>query len=51
MFFQNQTFSIERKPEKARFCLAFLISKKAEGVHKSQNCKILPQKANWQPCS
>jgi len=34
MFFQSQAFPTENKPEKARFCLAFLISKKSQRCSK-----------------
>jgi len=46
MFFQSQVLPTEKKPEKARFCLAFFCKqKKAKSVKKSQNFKIWLQKS------
>jgi len=35
MFFQNQAFQTEKKPEKARFVWLFLISKKSQRSSKT----------------
>jgi len=38
MFFQSQAFPTVKRPEKARFCLVFFISKKSQKC--SQNVRI-----------
>jgi len=51
MFFQNQVLPTEIKPEKVRFCLAFLICKKKPKVFKKPEFQNLAsKKPNWQPC-
>jgi len=46
MFFRSQAFPTEKKPEKARFCLAFFDLQKKPKVFKiSQNFKIWLQKS------
>ena len=46
MFFQSQAFPPEKKPEKAKFCLAFFdFQKKPKVFKKSQNIKIWLQKS------
>jgi len=45
-FFRSQAFPTEKKPEKARFCLAFFdLQKKPEFEY------LASKMPNWQPCN